>query len=234
MSYNYLKFIFIISFFAFLWLSLNWNNIDAGINHFNLLDLSTSYAGYNFLMLHGTIYALLYLLLLISNYFYTIENLIIRMRRKDIIRKMCLKAIYLSILFVGIFTMINVLMISLLADISLLIQTGFYLGALVSFLSTAFLYSMLGLFFLTYYILTFSEIKSLILTFISSTLLVCCDLILGWDTPFSNIVVYDHLFSSSGLNLLKYLLIYLKDLIILACLYIGLVIIFKEKDIIHV
>jgi hypothetical protein len=130
--------------------------------------------------------------------------------------------------------MINVLMVSLLADISLLIETGVYLGALVSFLSTAFLYSMLGLVFLTYYIITFSEIKSLILTFISSTLLVCCDLILGWDTPFRDIVVYDHLFSSSGLNVLKYLLIYLKDLIILACLYIGLVIIFKEKDIIHV
>ncbi|WP_213020412.1 WxPxxD family membrane protein [Siminovitchia terrae] len=234
MNYNYLKFLCIIPFFIFLWLSLNWNNIDSGINHSNLLNLTTSYAGYNFLMLHGTIYALLYLLLLMSNYSHKFDQLIIRIRRKDIIKKMFLKVIYLSILFVGIFTIINVLMISVFSDTSLLIQTGFYLGAFISFISTVFLYSMLGLVFSTFYIITFSETKSLILTFISSTLFVCCDLILGWDTPFSDIVVFDNLFSSSGFNLLKYMFIYFKDLFILACFYFGLVIIFKEKDIIHV
>lgn len=234
MKYNYLKFVFVILFLVFLWLSLHWNIIVADINHSNLLNLTTSYAGYNYLMLHGTIYALLYILLLMSSYFHNLDQLVIRMRRKDIIKNMALNVFLLATLFVGIYIIIHVLMMTIFVDIPLLVEAGFYIGALLSFISTVFLYSMLGLVFFLFYIITFSETKSLIFTSLSSTLLVCCDLILGWNTPFSDIIVYDTLFTSLEINVIKYIIIYLKSFIILICLYIGLVIIFKDRDIIHV
>lgn len=234
MKYNYWNFLYLALFFIFIWLSVNWNHIALGINSNSIIDVTTSYAGYNFLMLHGTVYTLLYLLLLLSNNSLHLNQLVIRMRRKDIIRKMVFKVVFLSFLFVGVYTLIHVAMLTIFADISLLVEKGFYIGAIISFINTSFLYSMLGFAFLILYIITFSEVKSLVFTFIFSTLLVCSDLILGWKTPFSDIVVYDTLLSTSKVYVFQYLFIYLKDFLILASLYAGLIIIFKEKDILHV
>lgn len=233
MRYKYLKLLPLITFFVFFWIFLNRNNINLINSNSDLLNILTSYAGYNSLMLHGTIYALLFLLLLFSSIPNNIAQLMVRMSRKKFIKKIIINVIRQSIIFVGIFTSINFILTLYFANISILNKSNFFLGITISFVSTIFLYILIGLLFCLFFILFFSEVKSLIFTFIISTILVCGDLILGWKTPFQESIVFDNLLTS-GLNLIEYLYIYIKNIVLIFCAYYLLITIFKEKDIINV
>lgn len=233
MSYKYLKLLPLIAFFMFFWLFLNRTNIIIVNNNSDLLNILTSYAGYNYLMLHGTIYALLFLLLLFSSIPNNITQLMVRMSRKKFIKNVITNVILQAFIFVGIFTSINLILTLYFVDVSILVKSRFFIGIIISFVSTILLYILIGTVFSIFFVYSFSEAKSLIFTFIISTILVCGDLILGWKTPFHNTVVYDYLLSS-GFNLINFLYICIKNIVLIYCAYYILITIFKEKDIINV
>lgn len=233
MSYKYVILVPLFPFFTLFWLFLNRNQIDSINSNYDLLSLLTSYAGYNSVMLHGTIYTMLYLLILNSLLPNNMKQLLIRMNRQTFIKKLVKKVFSLSFVFVSIFTSVNVLLVLSFVKFSHLIESFFFVGVFISFICTTLLYILIGLVFCSIYIILFSEVKSLFFTFIITTLLVCGYLILGWNTPFKDIVVYDYLLTVEGLDLIKYLYIFIKNIILIFCVYYLLIIIFKEKDILY-
>lgn len=218
-------------FFLFYWLYITRNIVSDINTSQNLLDLVTSYSGYNSMMLHGTVYSLLYLLLLLCSYPKNIIQILTRVSRWRFIRQMMIKTMKIAVVFTGIFTFVNVLLIFLLVNFSMLIETKFFLGAFLSFLCLFFLYTMIGSLFLMFFLLL-SELQALIITYVISTAMVCMYLLIDWWSPFKDIVVYDYLLGS-GLDLFQIIYGLIKSGVLIFLIVYIMNIFFKEKDILN-
>lgn len=198
----------------------------------NLLDVVTSYAGFNYFVLHGTIYNMAFgILLVFALPDINIQNLA-RIERSTIIKQYVLKIFIESVLFITVFTGAYILVVLMKFGWSFTVMTNFFTGVLFQFIMLILLYQILGTFYLVSYIYNFSKSHALFSSIICSMVLVCLTLLFGIWTPFKDIEIFNS-FYNHGLSLIQFLVRMVRDLIIyLALNYIALIL-FKAKDILN-
>lgn len=236
---NYRKIIYVVIlyvYFCLYWLYVNRNCLpdinEAGIQ--GLLDLVTSYAGYNAIVLHGTVYPLFYIFML-NEYLPKINvQYLLRMKRTTFIYKSAQKIFLSSLVYTFIFISTETALVTIFVNHQFLIRSNYYFGIILSVLLTVLYYIFVGSLFLLNTIL-FSKTKAFIVSFIMLTLFVNYQRILNLPKfwlPVEVIVVFDFLFKNK-LHLINVCLDAVKIIVLTAFIYFLAVSIFKDKDVLN-
>lgn len=221
-------------FFSFLWLYLNRNYLldinKEGIQ--GLIYLTSSYAGYNFLGSQGTVYTLLYLLLL-NEYLpnYNLQYLV-RMKRTSFLFYIYKRILCSSLLFVTIFVGVGTLFTTLFINQELLVSSGYYIGVIISFILLELYYFFTGTFFCLLDTFFFSKTKSLIIAFLLLVFLTYLPNFFNIWMPINILVVFDLLFVDK-LYVMNVLFEVIKIMLIIFFIWYVTLKVFKDKDVFH-
>jgi hypothetical protein len=234
---KYRKKILIIAiciFFVFEWLFLNRNYLseinNCGIE--GLINISSSFSGYNFYISHGTGYALIYLMLLMQSFPDRKEQLLIRMNRGAFIRLLYKSVLRSSLVFSGIFISITAVFTVIFVDFQNLIASGYYIGIFITYVLLLLYYFFVGALFCCIELCQFSKGKSLIICFVLLVVLTFLPSWLDGIKPINNLIVFDYLFRDR-LNYVNVLLNLLKEVMLIIFVYYTTYKCFCEKDVLN-
>ncbi|MCO7128261.1 WxPxxD family membrane protein [Sporolactobacillus shoreicorticis] len=207
-------------------------NVSNTKNISNLLDVVTSYAGFNYFILHGTIYNMLFSILIV----FSLPNIgiqkIVRMERNTII-KWCIGVIFKEvILFTILFSFAYIIVAGFKFGWSFFLMTNFFMGVLFQWVMLILLYQVLGSCYLIIYAITLSKSQALIISVICSTILTCLTLLFKIWSPFVDIEIFNSFYlEGKGITLVRFFLKIVRELVICIVLSYIALILFKAKDI---
>lgn len=197
----------------------------------NVHDLTTSYAGFNTLILHGSIYCAFFLGIVVVNLSSTNTQILTRMKRTAFIRGKIILLAVISGCFVLCFTFIFIINLLRFYDYSFLEKLNvFYLfyWFIPLFIS---LYMVIAAIYLLFEVLFDDKMYSYFITLFASTLLVSLSVIYKFWTPFDNMDIFDQFFTGE-FNTWSVSLKILQNLVIYTAITYITIQIFKMKDLI--
>lgn len=220
-------------FFSFYWIFVNRNYLKYLDNTIDtLLYLTGSGAGFNSVMLHGTVYALLFLLVFNDQLVTSKEQYLVRQERKKFLNDTLRINIKVSLLFNLIFISTSAVFIVIFQDFELLIKSNYFIGVLISFVINSVYYVFVGAIFCLIYTILFSKTRALLLTFLSVVVLSVMCLIYKIWTPVNELFIYDSLYYNR-LSVLDVVLKFIKIVILIGFIHYVTFQIFREKDVLR-
>lgn len=220
-------------FFSLYWLLCNWNSLKHLDNTIGtLLHLTTSGAGFNSAMLHGTVYALLFLLILNDQLVTSKEQYLVRQERKKFLHDTFKINIIVSLLFNFIFISTSLVLTMIFQDFELLIKSKYFIGVLISFVINSVYYVFVGAVFCLIYTILFSKTRALLFSFISMVVLSVMCLIYRIWTPIIELFIYDSLYCNK-LSVLDVVFKFVRIVILIGFIHYVTFQIFKEKDVLR-
>lgn len=223
--------VYVVIFFL-LWIFLNRNYISIldKLDEHGLVTLTSAYSGYNCIISHGSLYVILFMILLTVEIPKDTIQYLIRIKRKGYLHMMYKKTAVVVLQFAIIFASVLVFLTMYYEKDVVLFSTTFWIGTIIFAVTLYLYYYFVGAVFNFFNLMLFSNQKSFIFTFVLMVVLMRVGRRV-W-TPVTTLDVFDDLYSSN-LNVLNVVL----DIIILIVLSLGThfltYIIFKDKDVLN-
>ena len=218
-------------FLLFWWENININSksISSDSELSNLLNLN---AGFNYIILHGTLYSIMFFLL-IYNLLKDESFIIIKYSRATYFLSKTKKAIILSCVFAFSFVLIETICVVKYVNLSLLLQTAFFIRQLIIWLMFTFLYYFMTLILNFIHLLIYKKNITIILSIAITTILVVLSYYFHLKLPFSDIMCINEFMSMHKLNLAKLILLLLKNTCFIIVINTILYELFKKRDLIN-
>jgi hypothetical protein len=183
-------------------------------------------------MLHGTVYALLFLLVFNDQLVSSKEQYLVRQERKKFVNDTFKINIKASLLFNFIFISTSLLLTVIFQDFEFLIKSKYFIGVIISFVINSVYYVFVGAVFCLIYTILFSKTRALIFTFLSMVVLSAMCLIYKIWTPVNELFIYDLLYYNR-LSILDVVFKFIKIIILIVFIHYVTLQIFREKDVLH-
>lgn len=224
----------IMLIFVCEWLFLNRNYLPSlsvdGIQ--GLTSLTSSYAGYNYIGSHGTFYTLLFLSLLIQYISEDKVQLLVRIKRKSFLLLNYKRVLFCACCFSVLFSLVNVVFVTVFEDHTLLMDSRFYIGSIISMILYIIFYFFVGSIFLLIETIISSKNMALLATFGLMTVWTFVTRYISIWTPVENLVVFDYLFNNQ-LDLVKVGIHILELGVVIGAIVTITIINFKDKDVLN-
>lgn len=220
--------------FCFLWIYLNRNYLleleTLGIK--GVIYLTSGYAGYNCIISHGSIYAMMFVFLLQDVLHKDNIQILIRMKRKTYVsllyKDVIVTALGYSVIFLGIMVTLTMLF----ENKAMIYTSVFLMGAAILFLYVALYYIFVGSWFVFFKLITASNSRAIVGAIVMIVGLLCLSLFWHIWTPVSVMDVFDLLFTEQ---------LYLEEvgtkafaiLILIIAIYFITLYLFEDRDVLN-
>ena len=235
MKYKKIKWGVVLSgIFCFLWIYLNRNYLpeleSLGIK--GLIYLTSGYAGYNCIISHGSIYAMMFVFLLQDVLHNDNIQILIRMKRKTYVSLLYKDVIVTAIGYSAIFLGIMVTLTMLFENKAMIYTLDFLTGAGILFLYVALYYVFVGSWFVFFKLITASNSRAIVGAIVISVGLLCLSRFWHIWTPVSVMDVFDLLFTGK-LYLEEVCIKVFSILILIIAIYFITLYLFKDRDVLN-
>jgi len=233
MKYKVLFYFVISSLLAYFWFNVYNLNLNSVSNTHELLNITSSYSGYHYLLIMGSVYVVIYLFILEFDMKYLLlTQSIVRHKRRIMVIKLTIKTLKSSIIFTSLLIGINFVLIIYFVDMNVLIENNFFISECIYYINCILLYFIVGLTYILFYLIFDASMISIIITFFINIFIVSIDLIFNINTIYSAVVVFDYTLNN-GLNSAIYFFNVIKFLLSIIFLISINYLLFKGKDFIN-
>lgn len=197
-----------------------------------LMEYLSINVGYNFVLLHGSIYLGIFLIIVHRLSSEITEQYFIRITRTKILKKQFVSALISSIVFTALFCGVQIIMLSYKVGISTLKEYNLGIPWILNYIRLCEIYLLFGMIHILSGILLNKKVAPLI------TIVICIIWIfIGKYADITNLhmdfAVYDAYYSPTGLNLLVYSAVSIKHITMILVLYFFSAFLFQRKDILN-
>ena len=223
-----------ISLVLCIWFMYIYGNSPAVIkNSQDLLSYLGINAGYNYVMLHCSVYLGLYIILLFQIIPQINEQHYIRMPRTELLKKEICSALFCSLIFTAVFTGVHFLMLVRKVGVSIIFQYDFGIAWGLNYIRMSEIYFIFGLLYILFEIILSSQRLAVLGAIAAAVLWVFSGKYLGITKLYSDFAVYDSFYSKTGLDVIGYMSEFFRHCMIILCLIYVSITMFERKDIVN-
>ena len=218
--------------FCFLWLYLNRNYLpeidEMGMQ--GIIYLTSAYAGYNCISSHGSIYAMLFVMVAQDILPKDSVPMLLRMKRKSYVLLLYKQLLSVAFIFSMVFLGVLIVCTMLFVNGQTIIDTGFLIGAGILLIYLMLYYFFIGSIYCFLKLNLMSNSWAVIGAIGAAIALFCLSDFVNIWTPVSVMDVFDLLFSG-GLYLEAVCINIFSIVVLILAIYFITLYLFKDKDI---
>ena len=205
-------------------------NIDSSQDLLGYLGIN---AGYNYVMLHCSVYFGLYIILLFQITPKINEQHFIRISRAAILKKKIIAALISSLIFTAVFTGMHAFMMVRTLGFNVLSRYDFGIAWGLNYLRLSEIYLIFGLLVVLFEIILSSQRLAVLGAVSTAVLWVFTGKYMDVTKLYSDFAVYDLYYSKTGLDLVEYSSIFFRHCMIIFCMIYVSILLSERKDILN-
>jgi hypothetical protein len=198
----------------------------------NLISSTTGYAGSNAIIVHGTIYAAIFLLFLSITTPAPQLQYIIKIGREGTAKQYTGYVVKYSSMFAICFMVLSAIYLITIFDLAFLVKNLYFVGWVIELVALWIVYILIGEFYLLSYWISLNKPMSLLLTLLITVILSSTSVVWSYWSPYKMLDIFDRLYSS-GLQPIMYLIEMCLSVMICYGLYLAGITILRKRDLLQ-